>query len=80
MIIHVVQAGETTGEIADKYGISEERLILDNNIQDPDNLAVGETLVILIPRITHIVQEGETLYEIANRYGITEQQLLNNFS
>ena len=36
MIIHVVQAGETTGEIADKYGISEERLILDNNIQDPD--------------------------------------------
>lgn len=80
MIIHVVQAGETTGEIADKYGISEERLILDNNIQDPDNLAVGETLVILIPRITHIVQEGETLYEIANRYGITEQQLLRNNS
>lgn len=78
MIIHVVQSGETTNEIAKKYGISEERLILDNEIQNPDNLAVGETLVILIPQVTHIVQEGDTLYGIANLYGITVLQLLRN--
>jgi spore germination protein len=78
MIIHVVQAGETTNEIANQYGISEERLILDNEIQDPDNLAVGETLVILIPQVTHIVQEGDTLYSIAEQYGITMLQLLRN--
>ena len=51
MIIHVVQTGESTNEIAKKYGISEERLILDNEIQNPDNLAVGETLIILIPQV-----------------------------
>jgi spore germination protein len=56
MIIHVVQPGETTSEIAMQYGISEERLILDNEIQNPDNLAVGKTLVILIPKVTHMVQ------------------------
>lgn len=78
MIIHVVQPGETTSEIAMQYGISEERLILDNEIQNPDNLAVGKTLVILIPKVTHMVQEGDTLYGIANLYGISVLQLLRN--
>jgi spore germination protein len=78
MIIHVVQPGETTNEIAKQYGISEERLILDNEIQNPDNLAVGETLVILIPQVTYTVQDGDTLSGIANLYGITVLQLLRN--
>ncbi|HHX12039.1 MAG TPA: LysM peptidoglycan-binding domain-containing protein, partial [Clostridiales bacterium] len=78
MIIHVVQSGESTNEIAKKYGVSEERLILDNEIQNPNNLAIGETLIILIPQVTHIVQEGDTLYGIANLYGITVLQLLRN--
>ncbi len=78
MIIHVVQAGETTNEIAEKYGISTERLILDNQINNPDNLTVGETLVVLIPQVIHVVQEGDTLSEIADNYGVTVLQLLRN--
>lgn len=66
MIIHVVEPGETVYGIAKKYGISAERLILENEIQDPKNLAVGETLVIMLPKETYIVREGDTLEEIAN--------------
>lgn len=77
MMLHVVQAGETINEIAEKYGITVERLILDNGIQN-QNLAVGETLLILKPQITHTVLEWDTLYGIANSYGISVLQLLRN--
>jgi len=78
MIIHIVQSGETANEIAMKYGISEERLIQDNEIRNSNNLAAGETLVILIPKVTHTVKEGDTLYGIADLYGISVLQLLRN--
>lgn len=78
MIIHVVQAGETVADIANKYGISEEILIRNNEIKTPNNLAIGETLVILIPSVTHTVQEGDTLNQIAEQYGVSLLQLLRN--
>jgi spore germination protein len=78
MIIHVVQSGETANDIAEKYGVSVDRLILENNIQNPNNLLIGETLVVLKPEVIHIVQEGDTLYGIANSYGTSVLQLLRN--
>lgn len=51
MIIHVVQPGETAYEIALKYGVSVERLILENDIQNPNNLAAGEALAIVKPNL-----------------------------
>jgi spore germination protein len=78
MIIHVVQSGETAYDIAIKYGISAERLILENDIQNPNSLLHGETLVILKPQVTHTVQEGDTLYGIADLYGTSVLELLRN--
>lgn len=43
---HVVQAGETPGAIAARYGISVEQLMQANNISDPRRLRVGQNLVI----------------------------------
>lgn len=78
MIIHVVQEGETTNSIAEKYGILAERLILENEITPPNNLAVGETLIVLYPEITYTIQKGDTLTGIADHYGVTVMQLLRN--
>ncbi len=78
MIIHVVQDGETINSIAENYGVSAERLILENEIKAPNNLVVGETLVILHPEIMHTVQEGDTLAGIADYYGVPVIQLLRN--
>ncbi len=78
MIIHVVQNGETIEMIANKYGVSADRLILENDINNPDNLVVGETIVVLIPEITYTIQQGDTLGSIADRYGITALELLRN--
>ncbi|HWT76073.1 MAG TPA: LysM peptidoglycan-binding domain-containing protein [Mobilitalea sp.] len=78
MIIHVVQRGETTKSIAECYGISEERLILENNITNPNRLAIGEALVVLYPEITYTVQDGDTLFGIADKNGVPVLQLLRN--
>ena len=56
MIIHVVKEGETVHSIAESYGVSVDRLALENGISSSANLAVGETLVILFPKILYLVQ------------------------
>ena len=47
-ISYVVRAGDTLFIIAQRYGVSVERLIAINNISNPENIQVGQTL--LIPR------------------------------
>jgi len=78
MIIHVVQPGETIGSIAEKYDVTTNRLITDNELPNPNNLVVGQNIVVLYPAVTHIVEIGDTLYEIAQKYGVTPTQILQN--
>jgi spore germination protein len=76
MIIHVVQPGETIYSIASKYNVSPQKIIIDNELQNPNVLVPGQTLVILIPEMVHVVQPGETLSQIAQRYNTTTAELL----
>ncbi len=78
MEIHVVQPGETIISIAAKYGLSPERIIQDNELSDPNNLAVGQTIVILYPKSTYTVKEGDTLDSIAIANGVSRIQILRN--
>ncbi len=78
MEIHVVRTGETLEDIARRYGVSAERIALDNDLADPARLVPGQTLVILYPRQTYTVQPGDTLLSIAEAYGVTTNQLLRN--
>ncbi len=47
MRIHVVAPGETVSSIARLYAVPPEEIILDNRLTMPDDLVVGQTLVIL---------------------------------
>lgn len=78
MTIHIVQSGETIYSIADRYGVSVDRLILDNGILKPSRLVVGETIVILRPEMSYTIQEGDTLASIADKHEVTVFQLLRN--
>lgn len=78
MIIHVVQPGETINAIADNYGVSVDRLILENEFVDPYKLVVGQTIVIVYPKQIYIVKEGDTLAGIADAEGTTLMELLRN--
>ena len=88
---HVVQAGETLGEIAELYDISVADLAAANGITDVDTLDVGQKLVIKAGAAVetppednteeasgeqvHIVQSGENLFRIGLRYGFTAAEL-----
>lgn len=78
MDIHVVQIGETIDSIAKIYGVSVQKLIIDNELTDPDKLVPGQTIVIIYPAKTYTVQEGDTLTEIADANGISLIQLIRN--
>lgn len=80
MMIHVVQEGDTINSIAESYGISVTRLVQENELKFPDNLVLGQTIVITFPEKTYTVMEGDTLEEIAASNGISLTQLLRNNS
>ncbi len=78
MVIHVVQSGETIQSIADYYQVSAERLIIENAIINPNDLVIGQTIVILFPTLTYTVQSGDTLLRIADNFGVSIMHLLRN--
>lgn len=78
MIIHVVKSGDTIESIANTYGVSPERMISDNELENMEQLVVGETIVILIPSLVHTVVAGDSLLSIATQYGVSVIQLLRN--
>ncbi|NLL72693.1 MAG: LysM peptidoglycan-binding domain-containing protein [Clostridiales bacterium] len=78
MIIHVVQEGETLSSIAEQYGITPERLIIDNELPNPDNLVVGQSMIVRVPTVEHTVVEGDTLLGVAEEYNVTTDEILRN--
>ncbi|CUX65876.1 Spore germination protein YaaH [Clostridium sp. C105KSO15] len=78
MIIHVVQPGETINSISDYYKIPVDRLILENGITNSDNLAIGQTIVIVQPETLYTVQTGDTLESIAAQHSVTPMEILRN--
>ena len=70
MYIHVVRPGESIYSIARQYGVSWQKIISDNELENPDQLVVGQTIVILEGNRQHVVQPGESLFLIAMRYQV----------
>lgn len=78
MDIHIVQPGDTMYRLAQQYGVPMERLIQDNQLPDPSQLVVGQTIVVQYPELTHTVRAGDSLYSIAQMHNTTAAQLLRN--
>ncbi|MGE7909950.1 LysM peptidoglycan-binding domain-containing protein [Lysinibacillus xylanilyticus] len=76
MIIHVVSAGETIWQIANSYSVPINSIIQLNALSNPDQLAIGQSLVIPSPYTTHIVKRGDTLWSISQQYGVTMQSII----
>lgn len=84
-VTHTVQPGETLSVIAQNYGVSVAELMALNQITDPDDIIVGQTLLLPetvqtqptdTPLPVHVVRAGETLSEIAQQYQISLTRLM----
>lgn len=76
MIIHVVKPGESLYLISKRYGVPAQKIISDNELKFPNNLVVGQTIVVLEGERQHRVLKGESMYEIAKKYGVTIRDIL----
>lgn len=80
MQIHVVDSGESLYSIANKYNITMEKITQANELEAPNDLVVGQALVIPVTGEYYFVQKGDSLYSIAKKFGLTYQKLaeINN--
>ncbi len=68
---YIVQQGDSVGRIADKFGISVNTLLWENNLSAKSFIRPGDVLSILpVTGVSHVVKRGETLSKIANTYDI----------
>ena len=64
--------------IALQYGVTTERIMLDNELPNPESLVVGQSMGIRYPRLVHSVATGDTLTSIAQLYGVSVNDILQN--
>lgn len=75
---YTVLAGDTISSIADKFGVSQETIIWQNNLTKKSVLKPGQVLQILpITGIAHRVQKGDTIYSIAKKYNAEPQPIID---
>ncbi len=75
MLIHRVKDGESVFSIARKYRVSPLKIIENNGLENPNELSVGEELLILSPTRTYTVRGGDTAERICRMFGIKKSKL-----
>jgi flagellum-specific peptidoglycan hydrolase FlgJ len=74
---YVVQPGDTVRTIAQQFGVSNETIIWENDLTDPDLVVSGQTLEILpFTGLIHNVRPGDTVASIANIYEAKIQDVI----
>lgn len=76
MRIHVVKPGESIYSISQQYRVSPQKIIADNELENPNQLVVGQTIVILEGTRRHVVSPGDSVYSIARQYELTVNEVL----
>lgn len=75
MQTYVVSPGDTLYRIAHIYETNIDALTDANELEEPDNLVVGQALVIPIIGQFYFVQTGDTLATISRMFDISQEEL-----
>ena len=77
IIAYTVEDGDTISEIAEKFDISTNTLLWENNLGPRDFIKPGQTLSILpVTGVAHTVKKGDSLNAIASRYRAKAEDIL----
>ena len=75
---YTIAAGDTVGQIANKFDVSEDTIYWENNITPKTLLKPGEKLMILpVTGVRHTVSRGETVQSIAKKYDSSAQAVVD---
>lgn len=70
-VTYIVKAGDTLGGIAAKFNSTEEAIIEENKLSDPNALLVGQTLVIPVNMVTPTATRPPTSTPITPTFPFT---------
>ncbi|MFA6171423.1 MAG: peptidoglycan DD-metalloendopeptidase family protein [Patescibacteria group bacterium] len=77
IINYAVADGDTVSTIAQKFGITVNTILWENNLTAYSLIRPGDQLAILpVSGVTYKVARGDTLTSIANRYGVSADDIL----
>src|SRR3990170_1903223 len=69
---------ETTTLISDKFGVSTDTILWQNNLDAKSSIKPGQTLEILpVTGVSHKVSKGDTVYSIAKKYDSSPQAIVD---
>jgi murein DD-endopeptidase MepM/ murein hydrolase activator NlpD len=71
-----VQEGDTIAKIAQKFSLSEDTILLANNISDPSAVHAGQRLKILPVNGVEKSLENTTLDELATKYKVSKENII----
>jgi len=70
--------GDTVSSIAQKFGISIDTIMWENNLKSVDSIKPKQILRILpVTGVKHIVKRGETVYSISKTYQVDTQNIID---
>ena len=73
-----VVPGDTISSIAQKFGVSIDTILWENNLKSVEAIKPKQILRILpITGVRHQVKRGETIYSIAKYYGVNAQNIID---
>jgi len=75
MQIHVIKSNESLTTIARTYHTTVQDIVEANELPNPNNLVIGQSIVIPIIGHFYFVQSGDSLYSIGRKFGVSPQQL-----
>jgi spore germination protein len=75
MQIHIVQQGQSLYGISQAYSTTVEEIVRTNEIPNPNNLVMGQAIVIPISGRFYWVQPGDNLYKIGQIFGFSPAEL-----
>lgn len=82
---YTIKTGDTLWSISQKFGVTIESIISNNNLKNPNNIYIGQKLIIKKDDnddrenkiIRYTVNPGDVLWKIAERYGITVRKIID---
>lgn len=75
MQIYVVKKGDTLTSIAEQFQTTTTAITVFNQLSAPNDLVIGQALVIPITGQFYFVQPGDTLFSIGKKFNISYTQL-----
>ena len=73
-----VEEGDTVSSIAQKFGVSMDTIMWENNLKSIDSIKARQILKILpVTGVKYKISRGETIYSIAKKLGVDAQAIID---